>query len=137
MTAIAEALNEDKEEDLSGDQKDEMDADDDGDIDEKDLAALRKSKKKEDTVDEGTKGYRKGDPRSGASHLKKMKMTPLIMKRKRKVGRVKKSPGKFLRIREGEETYHYGDDEGEDEKRLRRGDLSRGHRIALKKDMAY
>ena len=38
---------------------------------------------------------------------------------------------------EGEETYHYGEDEGEDKKRLRKGDLSRGHRDALKKDMAY
>ena len=37
-----------EEEDLSGKQKDEMDADDDGDIDKKDLAALRKAKKKED-----------------------------------------------------------------------------------------
>jgi hypothetical protein len=50
MSAIAEALSEekDKEEDLTSDQKGEMDADDDGDIDEKDLAALRKAKKKED-----------------------------------------------------------------------------------------
>jgi len=38
---------------------------------------------------------------------------------------------------EGEETYHYGEDEGEDKKRLSKGDLSRGHKAALKKDMAY
>ena len=46
LEAIAQALNE--EEDLSGEQEDKMDADDDGDIDAKDLAALRKSKEKED-----------------------------------------------------------------------------------------
>jgi hypothetical protein len=41
-------LAEADKEDLSSDQKNEMDADDDGDIDKKDLAALRKAKKKED-----------------------------------------------------------------------------------------
>ena len=38
---------------------------------------------------------------------------------------------------EGEETYHYGEDEGEDEYRLKHGDLSRSHRSAIKKDMGY
>jgi hypothetical protein len=38
---------------------------------------------------------------------------------------------------EGEETYHYGSDEGEDEERIDHDDLSGGHIEALKKDMAY
>ena len=84
LEAIAQALNE--EEDLSGDQKSEMDADDDGDIDEKDLAALRKSKEKEDK------------PKNEGAE----KISPEIFEDS-----------------EGEETYHYGQDEGEDEKRMR------------------
>jgi hypothetical protein len=38
---------------------------------------------------------------------------------------------------EGEETYHYGEDEGEDERRLKDDNLTRSHRSALRKDMAY
>ncbi len=38
---------------------------------------------------------------------------------------------------EGEETYHYGSDEGYDEERIDHDDLSGGHIEALKKDMAY
>ncbi len=38
---------------------------------------------------------------------------------------------------EGEETYHYGSDEGEDEERIDHDDLSKGHIKDLKKDMAY
>mgnify|MGYP003629931888 CR=1 FL=1 len=38
---------------------------------------------------------------------------------------------------EGEETYNYGEDEGQDEYRLKHDDMSSGHRKNLKKDMAY
>ena len=38
---------------------------------------------------------------------------------------------------EGEETYHYGEDEGEDEERIDHDDLSKSHIKALKKDMEY
>ena len=136
MQAIAEALSEAKDEDLSGEQKSEMDADDDGDIDEKDLAALRKSKKKEDKVDEGTKGYRKGDPTWGKPD-KEDEDDPIDFEKKTKSGKREKIGGKVFEDSEGEETYHYGADEGEDEKRLRRGDMSRSHKDALEKDMAY
>ena len=44
---------------------------------------------------------------------------------------------KMFEDSEGEETYNYGEDEGEDEKRLKRGDLSKGHAAALRKDMDY
>tara|TARA_Y100001938_G_C8099594_1_gene440614 strand:- start:5577 stop:6593 length:1017 start_codon:yes stop_codon:yes gene_type:complete len=45
--------------------------------------------------------------------------------------------GRVMEDSEGEETYHYGEDEGEDEKRLKRGDLSKSHAAALRKDMDY
>jgi hypothetical protein len=45
--------------------------------------------------------------------------------------------GRVVEDSEGEETYNYGEDEGEDEKRLRRGDLSKSHAAALRKDMEY
>ena len=45
--------------------------------------------------------------------------------------------GKVMEDSEGEETYNYGEDEGEDEKRLKRGDLSKSHAAALRKDMDY
>ena len=45
--------------------------------------------------------------------------------------------GKVFEDSEGEETYHYGEDEGEDERRLKDDDLTRSHRSALRKDMAY
>ena len=38
---------------------------------------------------------------------------------------------------EGHETYHYGEDEGHDNYRLKHDDMSRSHRKNLKKDMAY
>jgi len=38
---------------------------------------------------------------------------------------------------EGVETYHYGEDEGRDEKRLKHGYMSKLHRHNLEKDMAY
>jgi|TARA_R110000803_G_scaffold210746_1_gene283579 hypothetical protein len=38
---------------------------------------------------------------------------------------------------EGEETYNYGEDEGQDAKRLKKGHMSKGHMDALKDDMAY
>ena len=38
---------------------------------------------------------------------------------------------------EGEETYHYGEDEGEDKNRLKDDDLSPEHANALRKDMEY
>ena len=48
LEIISSVLSEEKEEDLSGKQEDAMDADEDGDIDAKDLAALRKADKKKD-----------------------------------------------------------------------------------------
>lgn len=38
---------------------------------------------------------------------------------------------------EGEETYNYGEDEGQDAKRLKKGHMSKGHMDALKDDMDY
>ena len=38
---------------------------------------------------------------------------------------------------EGEETYHYGEDEGRDEYRLKHDRMSRSHRHDLEKDMEY
>ena len=38
---------------------------------------------------------------------------------------------------EGEETYHYGEDEGEDDYRLKHDHMGKSHRAALEDDMAY
>ena len=74
--------------------------------------------------------YHKGTPTRGAP-TPEDELNPFDYERKGEIG------GRVFEDTEGEETYHYGEDEGEDERRLRRGDLSHGHRSALKKDMEY
>ena len=57
--------------------------------------------------------------------------------RSRKKGLKKFDDDELFEDSEGEETYHYGEDEGEDEERIDHDDLSKGHIRALKKDMEY
>ena len=76
----------------------------------------------EEGHDDDTKGTPLGDPRDAKDPERY---------EKGKVG------GKVFEDSEGEETYHYGEDEGEDERRLKDDNLTRSHRSALRKDMAY
>ena len=122
-------------EELSAKQK-KIDLDDDGDVDKKDLQGLRAGKEDEDVgeekeekekkVDEGTKGYRKGDPSRGKPS-KEDEDDPIDYEKKTKSGKGEKIAGKVFEDSGEEEKRHYKDNREEDDR----------HLASLKKDYEY
>jgi len=125
LEAIAEALNE--EEELSDKQKSEMDADDDGDIDEKDLAALRKSKEKEKKVEEAGRPHsmRGGRTMADLDDDAKTRETDFLKKKEKKEKEAKqKSEGaekiapEIFEDSRDKETAHYITNKDADKKEI-------------------
>jgi len=92
----------------------------------KELARRKKKKVQED----GTRGFDEGDP-TLAPLTAQDDTNPFDFERDGQVG------GPVFEDSKAKETYDYGEDEGADKKRLKKGDLSPEHAAALRQDMAY
>jgi len=78
-----------------------------------------------------------GEPKMSLKEWKNNEINTKLMK---KWGLFKESKEEITEDSEGEETYHYGEDEGDDEKELHdleRRHATRAHIDALKRDMSY